>query len=80
MMTSTDTRDQASCTSCEALLASARDLLREIETVLIHAGPATNHEITRILAEQARNHGGYGNLIDQVQLRVLAIDNHLNNH
>jgi len=78
MMTATDPGAQASCTSCEALLVSARDLLREIETVLIHAGPATSHEITRILAEQA--HGGYGNLIDQVQLRVLAIDNHINNH
>lgn len=79
-MTTTDTGHQASTPTCEGLLISARDLLREIETVLIHAGPATNHEVTTILSEQAGNHGGHGNLIDQVQLRVLAIDDHLTNH
>lgn len=79
-MTTTNTGHQASSTSCEGLLASARDLLREVETVLIHTGPVTNHEITRILTEEAHNYGGHGNLIDQVQLRVLAIENHLNNH
>lgn len=74
-MTTTDPSYQTS----EGLLVSARDILREIETVLIHTGPETNREITRILTE-AGNYGGHGNLIDQVQLRVLAIDDHLNNH
>lgn len=64
--------------TADNLLRRVRDLLDTVETVLAHAGPNTQHEITQTLA-QAENYGGYGLLTDMVQLTALAIDNHLNN-
>ncbi len=72
------TSHPATAPSGETLLRRVRDLLGTVETVLVHAGPDTQHEITQILA-QAKNHGGYGMLTDMVQLTELAIDTHLNN-
>ena len=70
---------QPPTTSAGSLLRRVRDLLDTVETVLVHAGPDTQHEITQILV-QAKNYGGYGMLIDMVQLTRRDLNNHLNNH
>jgi len=58
------------------LLARARATLGDVETVLVHASPATRQEITQILADHD-DHGGFALLVDSVQLTAYAIDRHL---
>lgn len=60
------------------LLTRTHDLLGEIETVLAHTSPATQQEITTILARYAGNQGGFGMLIDMVQFTARDIQLHLN--
>jgi hypothetical protein len=70
----------AATESAAELLNAARRVLGDIEAVLVRTSPATTTEITAILANDLDNHGGYGLLIDTVQLTASAIDRHLNNH
>jgi hypothetical protein len=62
----------------QTLLARAHDILTQVETVLVHASPATRNEITELLADHADNYGGHGLLTDLVQFTAADIDHHIN--